>query len=369
MAEAEQVEAGLAGSAPSDDRVEQASVATVRVAPPPPEPAAATASPAAPGASAPDHEPSASVRGVPTWTFALPSVPAPPAPPAIGSPAVAAGGPAAAMPPPPPPPPPTTGVAAPHTSASPAVQLLAVPSLGPAGTRRHPLAVALLSVITLGIYTVGWHARVNREMSDFDARLEVRSGASVFGVALAWLVGLLCTLAGAAIIVAHALGVGPALARLASGPVILGVTVPWHDLMLGGTPRRPLPDPSPAHLGRRPGDDSRAGPAGPGAGRRPPRSAASPGRPRLPSSPPRRRRPLLRGLSPVRPQSRLAGDAVARAAGRSAPAVSCPSCPSPSRACRGRGASERRPPAPPWPARSARWAAGCSPSTSTLSQT
>jgi len=94
--------------------------------------------------------------------------------------------------------------------------------------------VALLSVITLGAYTVGWHARVNREMSDFDARLEVRSGASVFGVALAWLAGLLCTLAGAAIIVAHALGVGPALARLASGPVILGVTVPWHDLMLGG---------------------------------------------------------------------------------------------------------------------------------------
>ncbi|MGA3183627.1 MAG: hypothetical protein ABSE52_03385 [Candidatus Dormibacteria bacterium] len=234
MAEAEQVEAGLAGSAPSDDRVEPASVATVHVAPPPPEPAAATAPPAAPGAAALDHEPSASVRGVPTWTFALPSVPAPPAPPAIGSPAVAAGGPAAAMPPPPPPPPPTTGVAAPRTSTSPAVQLLAVPSLGPAGRRRHPLAVALLSVITLGAYTVGWHARVNREMSDFDARLEVRSGASVFGVALAWLAGLLCTLAGAAIIVAHALGVGPALARLASGPVILGVTVPWHDLMLGG---------------------------------------------------------------------------------------------------------------------------------------
>ena len=59
MAEAEQVEAGLAGSAPSDDRVEPASVATVHVAPPPPEPAAATAPPAAPGAAALDHEPSA----------------------------------------------------------------------------------------------------------------------------------------------------------------------------------------------------------------------------------------------------------------------------------------------------------------------
>ena len=94
--------------------------------------------------------------------------------------------------------------------------------------------MAVLSVITLGAYSVSWHARVNREMSDFDARLEVRPGASAFGVALAWLAGLLCTLAGAAIIVAHALRVGPALALLASGPAIRGVTVPWHDLMLGG---------------------------------------------------------------------------------------------------------------------------------------
>jgi hypothetical protein len=71
-------------------------------------------------------------------------------------------------------------------------------------------------------------------MTDFDARLEVRPRASAMGVALAWLVGLLCTLAGAAIIVAHALRVGPTLARLASGPTVLGVTVPWHDLMLAG---------------------------------------------------------------------------------------------------------------------------------------
>jgi len=238
MAEAEQVEAGLAGSAPSDDRVEQASVATLRAAPLPPEPAAAPEPPAAPGAATSDHEPSASIRGVPTWTFALPSVsapPAPPAPPVTPSPAAAAGSTAAAAPPPPLLSPPTTGgAAATRPAASPAVQLLTVPSLGPVGTRRHPLAVAALSVITLGAYAVSWHARINREMSDFDARLEVRPGASAFGVALAWLAGLLCTLAGAAILVAHALRVGPVLARLASGPVILGVSVPWHDLMLGG---------------------------------------------------------------------------------------------------------------------------------------
>jgi hypothetical protein len=234
MAEAEQVEAGLAGSAPSDDRAEPASVATLRAAPLPPETAAALEPPAAS-----DDEPSASVRGVPTWTFALPSVaapPAPPAPPMAPSPAAAAGSKAAAFPPPPPPPPPlTTGApGATRPAASPAVQLLSAPSLGPAGTRRHPLAVAVLSVITLGAYSVSWHARVNREMSDFDARLEVRPGASSFGVALAWLAGLLCTLAGAVIIVAHALRVGPALARLAAGPSVLGVSVPWHDLMLGG---------------------------------------------------------------------------------------------------------------------------------------
>jgi hypothetical protein len=232
MAEAEQVEAGLAGSAPSDDRAEPASVATLRAAPLPPETAAALEPPAAS-----DDEPSASVRGVPTWTFALPSVgapPAPPAPPATGSPVAAAGSTAAAFPPPPPPPPTAGVVGATRPASSPAVQLLTVPSLGPSGTRCHPLAVAVLSVITLGAYAVSWHARVNREMSDFDARLEVRPRASAFGVALAWVAGLLCTLAGAAVLIAHALRVGPALAPLASGPTVLGITVPWHDLMLGG---------------------------------------------------------------------------------------------------------------------------------------
>jgi hypothetical protein len=109
-----------------------------------------------------------------------------------------------------------------------------VPSLGPTGTRRHPLAVVALSVVTLGAYAVSWHVRVNREMSDFDARIEVRPRLSAFGVAVAWLAGLLCTLAGAAILLAHALRIGPALARLASGPSVHGVTLPWHDLMLGG---------------------------------------------------------------------------------------------------------------------------------------
>ena len=95
-------------------------------------------------------------------------------------------------------------------------------------------SVSALSVITLGAYTVSWHAQINREMSDFDARLEVHPRASALGVALAWLAGLLCTLAGAAILVAHAIRIGPALTRLASGPSVLGVSVPWHDLMLGG---------------------------------------------------------------------------------------------------------------------------------------
>jgi hypothetical protein len=94
--------------------------------------------------------------------------------------------------------------------------------------------MSLLSAITLGAYAVAWHARVNREMSDFDARLEVRPAASTVGVAIAWVAGLLCTLAGAAILVAHAFGIGPILFPFASGPSVLGVTIHWPYLVLCG---------------------------------------------------------------------------------------------------------------------------------------
>jgi hypothetical protein len=71
-------------------------------------------------------------------------------------------------------------------------------------------------------------------MSDFDARLEVRPGVSTLPVGLAWTIGLLSTLAGAAAVIAHALHVGPHLFAFSSGPALLGVTVPWAYLMLCG---------------------------------------------------------------------------------------------------------------------------------------
>jgi hypothetical protein len=78
------------------------------------------------------------------------------------------------------------------------VQPPVAPWLGPVGKRRRPAAVIALSVVTLGIYSLAWHSRVNREMAEFDARLEVKSGASALGVAIPWLIGVLTTLAGAA---------------------------------------------------------------------------------------------------------------------------------------------------------------------------
>ena len=240
MAESQQVDAGLAGSATSDDRTDPARVATVPAPSGAPglmlaDGSGAAAAWAPDGVTAADDGPSTAVRGVPSWTFAIPAAlpadlpPAPAAPPSpppatASMPGVAAAPPVAYPPP----------AGAPRSGSPLAVQLLSVPSLGPPGERRHPAAVGLLSVVTLGAYAVAWHARVNREMSDFDARLEVRPRLSTFGVALAWVAGLLCSLAGAAAIVAHALKVGPVLSHFASGPSLLGVTIPWAYLMLGG---------------------------------------------------------------------------------------------------------------------------------------
>ena len=84
MAEANQVEAGLVGPTPPDDPVEPASVATLR-SPSTSEltPAAAPEAAAGTGdaSAGADSEPSASVRGVPTWTFAVPPSGPPQAPP------------------------------------------------------------------------------------------------------------------------------------------------------------------------------------------------------------------------------------------------------------------------------------------------
>jgi len=80
-------------------------------------------------------------------------------------------------------------------------------SLGPSGRRRSPLTVVALSAVTLGVYALIWHDRINEEVSDFDPRMQVRAGASTLAVAIAWLLGLLISLAGAARILLDQLNV------------------------------------------------------------------------------------------------------------------------------------------------------------------
>ncbi|HXZ99673.1 MAG TPA: DUF4234 domain-containing protein [Candidatus Binatia bacterium] len=188
----------------------------------------ASAEPAAPPEVGPPPEPvepALAAVAPPPEVFPPPPPPAledgvaaPPAPPPIAMPA------GRFQPPP----------AAPLMTAPLTAGQLAVPSLGPSGKRRHPAAVVLLSMLTLGVYAIFWHGRINREMSHFDARLEVRPGASSLAVAIAWLAGLLCSLAGGAVIVGHALKVGPTVLSVDAGWTVFGHAVAFCYLMLGG---------------------------------------------------------------------------------------------------------------------------------------
>jgi uncharacterized metal-binding protein len=82
-----------------------------------------------------------------------------------------------------------------------------LPLLGPVGTPRSAILVALLSVATLGIYALIWHHRVNRELEEFDPKLHSRPMRSTAAVAVPWLVGLLVSIAGAVLIVGGRLAV------------------------------------------------------------------------------------------------------------------------------------------------------------------
>jgi hypothetical protein len=100
------------------------------------------------------------------------------------------------------------------------------PSFGPIGRRRSSAAVVALSVLTLGIYALVWHRRINLEMGDFDPRMHVRSARSTFPVVIAWLLGVLVSLAGAARIVAAVLNV--------TLPFDPGFSVVQAYILLGG---------------------------------------------------------------------------------------------------------------------------------------
>lgn len=100
------------------------------------------------------------------------------------------------------------------------------PSLGKEGKRRSPIAVAALSVITLGVYALVWHHRVNVEAADFDTRMYVRAARSAFAVTIAWALGLLVSIAGAVLIVAQQMHV--------TLPYNPGLTTIEQYLLLGG---------------------------------------------------------------------------------------------------------------------------------------
>jgi Domain of unknown function (DUF4234) len=75
------------------------------------------------------------------------------------------------------------------------------PTFGPVGRSRSTPLVPLLAVVTLGLYALVWHHRVNRELEEFDPKLHARPVRSTVAVGIPWLAGLLVTLAGAAFLI------------------------------------------------------------------------------------------------------------------------------------------------------------------------
>lgn len=100
------------------------------------------------------------------------------------------------------------------------------PSLGKEGKRRQPIAVAVLSVVTLGVYALVWQHRVNVEVADFDTRMYVRAARSTLAVTIAWALGLLVSIAGAVLIVAQQMHVAL--------PYNPGLSMFEQYLLLGG---------------------------------------------------------------------------------------------------------------------------------------
>ncbi len=70
------------------------------------------------------------------------------------------------------------------------LESISLPALGPVGKNRMPATVVFLSIVTLGIYALMWHHKVNREMGDFDPQMHVVPARSTWGIAIPWLVGV-----------------------------------------------------------------------------------------------------------------------------------------------------------------------------------
>ncbi|HVC04064.1 MAG TPA: DUF4234 domain-containing protein [Candidatus Acidoferrales bacterium] len=110
-------------------------------------------------------------------------------------------------------------------------------SLGPVGKHRSPGAVVVLSIVTLGIYSLVWHHRVNREAGYFDTRMHVIPGRSTLAVTIPWALGWLVSLVGATRIVLAVLNVtlpfDPHFTVLqAYGLLAGGLAIPYLTLLL-----------------------------------------------------------------------------------------------------------------------------------------
>jgi len=110
-------------------------------------------------------------------------------------------------------------------------------SFGPVGKQRSALAVVALSVMTLGLYTLVWHHRINREVGNFDTRMHVLPGRSTLAVTIPWVLGWLVSIAGAARIVLAVLNVAlpfdPHFTVLqAYGLLGGGLIIPYLELLL-----------------------------------------------------------------------------------------------------------------------------------------
>jgi hypothetical protein len=112
-----------------------------------------------------------------------------------------------------------------------------VTSFGPPGKHRSTLAIVVLSVLTLGIYSLVWYHRVNREVGNFDTRMHVIPGRSTAAVAIPWAIGWLVSIVGATRIVLAvanvALPFNPHFSVLqAYGLLLGGLAIPYLELLL-----------------------------------------------------------------------------------------------------------------------------------------
>jgi Domain of unknown function (DUF4234) len=126
---------------------------------------------------------------------------------------------------------------------------VSTPSFGPPGRSRSVAAMIAFSVLTLGIYALVWHRRVNQEMVDFDPRVHTHPSRSAWAVVLPWLIGLGASAAAGARILADHLAVSlphlpitaaqatPGLAAIAAVPYLV-LLIPFSVVALVLTAER-----------------------------------------------------------------------------------------------------------------------------------